>query len=117
MTCITENGVPIAILDTADTLHTVQDALDRIADIGYTHQADRAVVPAEVLDPAFFQLRSGLAGAILQKFVNYGVRIAIVGDFTAYESKALQQFIAESNQGKQVNFVATQAEAIAKLTA
>lgn len=114
---ITSNGVPVVILDATDTLHTEQDALDRIADIGYTHQADCAVVPQEALDPAFFQLHTGLAGAILQKFVNYGVRLAIVGDFSMYESKALQQFILESNQGRQVYFAATEEQAIAKLTA
>ena len=111
----TINGVLVAVLD-AETLRTEQDALDRIGEISYVHQADRVVIPAEALDPAFFQLRSGLAGAILQKFVNYGVRVAIVGDFLGYTSKALQDFIRESNQWKQVYFAATEEEALQKLS-
>ncbi|HPJ02249.1 MAG TPA: DUF4180 domain-containing protein [Candidatus Limiplasma sp.] len=111
----TINGVPVAVLD-AETIHTEQDALDRIGEISYVHQADRAVIPAEALDPAFFQLRSGLAGAILQKFVNYGVRVAIAGDFSGYTSKALRDFIRESNQGRQVYFAATVEEALQRLS-
>ncbi|WP_083996437.1 DUF4180 domain-containing protein [Desulfosporosinus acididurans] len=52
----------------------------------------------------FFDLKTKLAGEILQKFVNYHVRIAIVGDFSGYKSKSLKDFIYESNNGKDVFF-------------
>jgi hypothetical protein len=64
----------------------------------------------------FFILSSGLAGEILQKFINYGGRIAIFGDYTHYKSKPLHDFIYESNKGKDVYFVSTEAEAIDMLT-
>ncbi len=35
------------------------------------------------LDPEFFVLRSGVAGAFVQKLVQYRLRLAIVGDITA----------------------------------
>src|SRR5262245_56432611 len=39
----------------------------------------RSMVLAETdLGPAFFDLRSGLAGELIQKFVNYRVRVAII---------------------------------------
>ena len=60
----------------------------------------------------FFILSTGLAGDILQKYVNYGGRIAIYGDFSHYTSKPLKDFIYESNRGKDVFFVKTEAEAI-----
>ena len=64
----------------------------------------------------FSILSKGVAGEILQKYVNYGGRIAIYGDYSHYASKPLKDFIYESNKGKDVFFVATQEEAIDKLT-
>ncbi len=63
----------------------------------------------------FFILSSGLAGEILQKFINYGIKFAIYGDFSNYTSKPLKDFIYECNQGKDVFFVASADEAIEKL--
>ena len=65
--------------------------------------------------PSFFDLKSGLAGEVLQKFSNYKVRLVILGDFSKFESKSLNDFIRESNNGKQVNFLASKDEAINKL--
>ncbi len=64
----------------------------------------------------FFVLSTGLAGEILQKYINYGGRIAIFGDYSHYTSKPLKDFIYESNNGKDVFFVATEEEAINALT-
>lgn len=61
-------------------------------------------------------MSSGLAGEILQKFINYGGKIAIYGDFSHYTSKPLKDFIFESNKGKDVFFVATKEEAIQKIS-
>ena len=56
-----------------------------------------------------------MAGEILQKYVNYGGHIAIYGDYSGHTSKPLRDFIYESNKGKDVFFVATEEEALAKL--
>ena len=52
----------------------------------------------------------------MQKFVNYQLKIAILGDYSGYTSKPLRDFIYESNNGGHVFFVGTEAEAIEKLT-
>jgi hypothetical protein len=57
-----------------------------------------------------------MAGEILQKFSNYRVKLAIVGDFSKYSSKSLADFIYESNKGKHINFVATKTEALKVLS-
>ena len=67
------------------------------------------------ITPDFFILSTGLAGEVLQKFINYGGRIAIYGDFSGYTSKPLHDFMYESNQGKDVFFVSTEAEAVDRL--
>jgi Domain of unknown function (DUF4180) len=56
-----------------------QDAVDLIGD-AVAENAQIVIVPVERLDPAFFQLRTGLAGEMLQKFVTYRLQVAIVGD-------------------------------------
>ena len=63
----------------------------------------------------FFRLSTGIAGEILQKFVNYRVKLAIYGDFSGYASKPLQDFIRESNEGRDIFFVATEDEAVARI--
>ena len=74
--------------------------------------ADLVVIPASRLSPEFFRLGSGLAGAIIQKFTNYQLRVAIVGDISALtrNSVPLADFVHESNRRGQVRFVASEAE-------
>ena len=73
----------------------------------WAQEADLVVVPVERLAPAFFQLSSGVAGEVLQKFVTYGFRVAVVGDIGAHlaASSALRDFVRESNAGHHVWFV------------
>ena len=82
-------------------------------------EAQLVAVPLTRLDKAFLDLRSGLAGEVIQKFVNYNLRLAIVGDISAAvaASKALGDFVYESNRGRHVWFVADMAELAAKLAA
>lgn len=95
---------------------TPQDAMDLIATARYETGCEALILPKETLSADFFRLSTGLAGEVLQKFVNYGMRVAIVGDFSQYTSKPLQDFIRESNQGKTVFFVGTETEAQEKLS-
>ena len=59
----------------------------------------------ESLDERFFDLKTGVAGEMLQKFSNYSFRLAIVGDFSCYASKSLRDFMYECNNGSLVFFV------------
>jgi hypothetical protein len=70
-------------------------------------QAEMVMLPVDRLSPSFFQLRTRLAGAIAQKFVTYGMRLAIIGAISpvALESPALQAFINESNRGERIWFL------------
>ncbi len=81
----------------------------------YQSDCDKVIIRKTQLTPSFFDLKTRLAGEILQKFSTYGMRIAIVGDFSQVSSKSLHDFILESNNGKQVAFVGGIEEAIDKL--
>ena len=83
------------------------DAVELIT-AAWEHHARFIVIPAERLDDDFFRLKTRIAGEILQKFVTYGLRVAIVGDISRYlsESSALRDFVYECNRGAQVWFLA-----------
>ena len=117
ITKIERNGVFIARVESGEELvRDVQSALDLMATVRYETNADRMILPKAALSERFFVLSSRLAGDILQKFVNYQFKVAIVGDFSSYTSKPLRDFIYESNNGSHVFFVSTEEEAIEKLS-
>ena len=113
---IKENGVTIAVVTGEEKVVTdAASALELAMSAKYETGADRIALEKGVLTEEFFILSSGLAGEILQKFVNYHTRLAIYGDFSRYTSKPLRDFIYESNQGKDVFFLDTREAAIEKL--
>ena len=114
----TQGGTACAIARGGEAeIHTVRDALDLIAAVHYENGCERVALGKELLDEAFFDLSSGFAGEILQKFVQYQMKLAVVGDFSRYTSKALRDFIYESNQGTHIFFAATEEEAVERLCA
>jgi len=89
--------------------------LDYAIHVERVHGCRNIAVYKEVFEENFFDLSSGLAGEIAQKLVNYGFRLAIIGDFSGYASKSLKDFIYESNKGKHLYFVADEDEALRKI--
>lgn len=117
LTKIENNGVVCALVSNDATVITdSQAALDLLMTAKYDVGTKNIIIPKNLISEDFFILSTGLAGEILQKFVNYGGRIAIYGDYSHYTSKPLKDFIYESNKGKDVFFAATQDDAIDKLT-
>lgn len=93
---------------------TAEDGFDLLGNL-YYQGFDRMIVYEPNICPEFFDLKTKMAGEILQKFSNYRVRIAIVGTFD-YQGNSLRDFIRESNQGRLVNFVPTLADALERLS-
>ncbi len=116
MEFITKNGRTVAVIDKTEKLHSVQDALDLMASARYLGDCDGMAVYKESLSEDFFDLKTRFAGDVLQKFSNYCFKFAVVGDFGAYGSKALRDFIYESNKGNLVFFKNSIDEAIDALT-
>lgn len=112
-----ENGIVIAAVTSAEpVIEDVQSALDLIMTAKYETGAERIAINKEAVIESFFILSSGLAGEVIQKFVNYHVKGAIYGDYSGYTSKPLHDFIYESNKGKDFFFVNTKEEAVQKLS-
>ncbi|MCF8295422.1 MAG: DUF4180 domain-containing protein [Bacteroidales bacterium] len=117
MEFIIENGKRLAIASKGILLiKEFQDALDLMGDLYYQGVTGLVLFESN-LTPDFFDLKTRLAGDILQKFSTYRFKLAIVGDFLPYTSKSLQDFIRESNKQKHINFVSTREEAIQILSA
>jgi hypothetical protein len=97
----------VAIVESSEIeISDVQGALDLMASLWYTHVGcDKVIIKKSNITEEFFDLRTRLAGEILQKYTNYNFKIAIVGDFDGYDSKSLKDFIYECNKGKQFFFL------------
>ena len=114
---IDQNGVQIArVMSQEQVITDVQSALDLIANVQYQTGCNRFIVDQSAINEAFFDLKTMVAGDILQKFINYGVKLAIVGDFSGYASESLRDFMYESNKGRDLFFVADENEAAGRLS-
>jgi hypothetical protein len=89
-------------------LRTYNDAVELVGK-SFEDRATVVVVPVECLDDDFFRLSTRIAGELIQKFVQYRRRFVIVGDISRHldESSALRAFVAESNRGMEVWFLAS----------
>lgn len=96
-------------------INNVQDVLDLFGEL-YGQYYDGIILYERNITPDFFDLQTKLAGEILQKFSNYRIRLAIVGDWSKYTSRSLEAFICESNRGKTVNFSSSPTEALKLLS-
>lgn len=113
-----KNGSRVAVIrDEGVLVKDVPAMLDLIAEVGYTQEAHKLVFFRENIADGFFDLSTGIAGEILQKFSNYSIKAAIVGDFVGFGSKSLQDFIYECNTGNGLFFVSTEEEAVERLHA
>lgn len=96
-------------------INSVQDGLDLLGNI-YYQGFDQVIIYEKNITSDFFNLKTKIAGEILQKFSNYRINLTIIGDFDKYESKSLKDFIFESNKTKHINFIATLQDALEKIS-
>lgn len=114
--CVKEHDVEIAVISGDEKVITdVSSALDLMMRVKYETGASRIAIDKNLICEDFFILSSGLAGEVLQKFINYHVKAAVYGDYSRYTSKPLRDFIYESNNGHDFFFVATKEEAVERL--
>jgi hypothetical protein len=92
-----------------------QDALELMVEAN-NQGAGSIILEEQHLHRDFFDLRTGLAGDIVQKFANYHMKLAVVGAFEKIESKNFRAFMLESNRGSLAFFVPDVETAIAKIT-
>ena len=96
-----------------DMLLTAPEDANDLLGNAYYQGFDGMIISADKISPRFFDLKTKLAGEVLQKFSAFRMRLAIVGDFSAFPSESLQSFICESNRGNLIHFSPTTADAVA----
>ncbi|CAH0172283.1 DUF4180 domain-containing protein [Chryseobacterium sp. Bi04] len=112
----TVNNIKIAEIISDDMLiQSAEDGLDLMGNI-YYQGFDKVILYEKNITPDFFDLKTKMAGEILQKFSNYRIGLAIVGDFNQYQSQSMKDFIFESNKTKHINFVVMLEEALENLS-
>lgn len=109
------NKITIAeLVDDSFIINQPQDVLDIFGNL-MAEDCERIILNEKNLHSDFFDLKTRLAGEVLQKFSNYRVKVAIVGDFSRYKSKSLHNFILESNKSNYVFFAHTVDSALQRL--
>ena len=106
---ITNEGEPLLFGD-------LSSAMDLIGNAWGEGDCQKLILMKGDIAEVFFDLKTKVAGEIIQKFINYNFRVAIVGDFSGYTSKSLNDFIRESNKGGSLLFVDTVEDAVDKLS-
>ena len=110
---IRQGGCAVAELTGPEPVLTdAQSALELAMTARYAAGADHLLVDKAAVAEDFFILSTGLAGEILEKFIQYRIKMAVYGDFSCYTSKPLRDFIYESNHGSDFFFVPEREEAL-----
>jgi len=108
------NDLKIAeVISDTIIIANADDGLDLLGNL-YYQGFDKIIIRQVNITHDFFDLKTGLAGEILQKFSNYHVGLAIVENFGSLHSKNMKDFIFESNKLGQITFVESTSEAIAR---
>jgi len=114
---IDHNGKLIVRVESTEVLISdVPSALDLMASLRYETGANCLILDKSALAEQFFDLKTCVAGDILQKFVTYRMKLAIIGDFRTVSSNSLRNFIYESNKGNDIFFVQDEQLAIEYLS-
>lgn len=96
------------------TVQTERDATDLVGNASFGG-ATHALLSADQLAPEFFDLSTGLAGAIMQKFATYRLVLVVSGFDASSASDSLRALMVESNRGSVAWFVADREEALARV--
>lgn len=109
---IKDNINVVKIEDEKILIFDEQSALDVFMSLAYETRENRFIISKENIIEDFFDLRTKIAGGILQKIINYRMKLAIIGDFSKYKSKSLRDFIYECNSGRDIFFVENESDAL-----
>lgn len=117
MTVIRHNDLVLYELSPAGGLLGSELTAPDVIGEAYEASPDIIVVPVTRLAPGFLDLSTRIAGEVFQKMEQYGLRLAIQGDIAAEVagSKALHDFVYETNRRGHHLFVADRESLMARL--
>jgi len=109
------NGLRCAETDPSEpVISEERSAVDLIGFCG-EHETERLLMYAGNVPEAFFDLKSGLAGAVLQKLTNYHMKVALVVTPERIQGR-FAEFSRETNRGNQFRTFLNREDALSWLT-
>ena len=111
-------GLRVQFLDADGPVISTRDETSDLIGNAWVENASVIAVPIGRLDPGFLDLSSGFAGELTQKVVNYGLKLAIIGDVSAAAAASgpLADYIWETNRGDHIWFFDDESALIERLT-
>lgn len=102
---IIENGNQkyIEFISTPTPFSTEQDAVDLVA-LCIENETNLLLLHSHVLSEDFFKLRTGVAGNMIQKFINYHVKTAAVIPKELVNKGKFKEMVLESNHSNHFRF-------------
>lgn len=112
-------GLRVAVCDAEGRVLARETDINDFIGEAWGLEAEWLGLPVSRLSPDFFVLKTGLAGATTQKFVNYRIGLAIIGDVSGAiaASDALRDYVREANAGRAIWFASDMAGLRARLEA
>ena len=111
------DNISVSVINSDEVLiNDVDSGMDFIMEVKGLTGTNRIVLNKSAVNSLIFDLKNKILGELLQKFVNYNIKIAIVGDFSSCGSKAFKDFIYETNKGNNFFIVSDNEEAIKLLS-
>lgn len=105
-----DNKKYIELISATDPLSTENDALDLVA-LCWEHETYLLLIHYDVLSQDFFKLKTKVAGNIIQKFVNYGMKAAAVIPQEIMKKGRFREMALEANKGNHFRMYENKEEA------
>lgn len=80
-----------------NTIENEEEIMDLMS-ICFENNIELLLIDNNVLSDSFYNLKTGFAGMVIQKLVNYNIKIAVIIDKEMI-SKRFKEFLIESNKG------------------
>ncbi|MCF7825290.1 MAG: DUF4180 domain-containing protein [Candidatus Marinimicrobia bacterium] len=98
------NGNHFIDFTESDTKINSEGALNDILSLCYYHNSNIILLDQNNLSSDFFNLRTGLAGAAMQKFANYQAKVAILLPPKAEKSERFKELMFEMSGSNHFRF-------------
>jgi len=105
-----ENKKYIELISTTEPLNTENDALNLIA-LCWEHEVNTIMIHHAALSEDFFKLKTKVAGNIIQKFTNYGVKAAAIIPQDTIQKGRFKEMAMETNKGNHFRLYGSKEEA------
>ncbi len=100
----------IELMSSTEPLSTENDTLDLIS-LCWEHETNALMIHYAALSEDFFKLKTKLAGNMIQKFTNYGIKAAAIISQETIQTGRFKEMAMETNKGNHFRLYESKEEA------